>query len=82
MGHNNGPSLWNIIGQRAGKQPGFEYSEAFRKVDFIWTEQLLDIWLQDPAKFIAGNTMMSLGVKDPQQRADLIEYLKTFSEQK
>lgn len=80
IGHNNGPSLWNIFGQQAGRQPGFEYSESFRKVDFRWTPALMDLWLQDPGKFVPGNQMMSLGVGNAQDRADLIEYLKTFSE--
>lgn len=80
IGHNNGPSLWNIVGQQAGKQAGFEYSASFKAVDFVWTAALLDIWLQDPAKFVPGNLMMSPGIQDAQQRADLIAYLITFSE--
>lgn len=80
VGHNNGPSLWNIIGQPAGKQEGFDYSASFKAVDFSWTPALLDIWLQGPARFVPGNLMMSPGIQDAQQRADLIAYLATFSE--
>lgn len=80
VGHNNGPSLWNIFGQPAGKQLGFDYSEAMRNASFVWTPELMDVWLTDPARFMPGNMMMSLGIADPQDRADIIEYLKTFSE--
>jgi cytochrome c len=80
VGHNNGPSLWNIFGQQVGSQPGFDYSEALKNADFVWTEQLMDVWLRDPARFMPGNMMMSNGISDSQQRADLIAYLRQFSE--
>ena len=80
VGHNNGPALWNIFGQAAGKQAGFDYSLAFRNVNFVWTPQLMDIWLQDPVKFVPGNKMMSLGISSARDRADLIAYLQLFSE--
>lgn len=80
MGHNNGPNLHRIFGKVAGKQPGFAYySETFRNAQFVWTPQLLDLWLANPRAMFPGSTMMSLGVPDPQQRADLIAYLKQAS---
>lgn len=82
VGHNNGPSLWNIFGQQVGSQEGFDYSSALLDARFTWTPELLDLWLQDPRKFLPGNMMMSAGVQDAQRRADLIEYLKKFSEPK
>ena len=81
VGHNNGPSLWNIFNTRVGSQPGFEYySEALKSADFVWTPALMDVWLADPQKFLPGNMMMSPGLPNAQDRADVIEYLKTFSE--
>ncbi len=80
MGHNNGPSLHRIFGQVAGKQPGFEhYSETFREAEFVWTPQLLFLWLADPLAMFPGTTMMARGIPDPQRRADLIAYLKRAS---
>lgn len=80
LAHNNGPSLWAIFGKTAGKQAGFDYSQPFRRAQFVWTPQLMDVWLQDPSKFLLGNMMMNPGVPDPQDRADLIRYLQTFKE--
>ena len=81
VGHNNGPSLWNIFNKRVGSQPGFEYySDALTQADFVWTPALMNVWLADPQRFLPGNMMMSLGIEDAQDRADVIEYLKTFSE--
>ena len=80
MGHNNGPSLHRIFGKVAGKQPGFEYySATFRNATFVWTPALLDAWLADPRAMFPESAMMSLGVPDPQRRADLIAYLKRAS---
>lgn len=80
VGHNNGPALWNIFGTVVGSQEGFDYySDVLRQAEFVWTPELLDLWLQDVRAFLPGNMMMSNGVPDPRQRADLIEYLKQFA---
>lgn len=80
-GHQNGPSLWNVWGRRAGTQEGFAYySKALEDSGLVWTPEYLDAWLADPRGFIPGNMMMSLGVPDPQSRADLIAYLLQFRE--
>lgn len=79
IGHHNGPSLHAIFGKVAGKQAGFdEYSDTFKNAQFEWTPELLFVWLGDVDGMFPETTMMSLGVPDPQQRADLIEYLERF----
>ncbi len=76
MGHNNGPNLHRIFGKVVGKQPGFEYySETFKSAQFVWTPQLMYMWLKDPMAMFPDSTMMSLGVPDAQARADLIAFL-------
>ena len=80
MGHNNGPNLSGIFGMVAGKQPGFEYySEYFGQAQFVWTPQMMYAWLENPMKMFPESSMMSLGVPDPQDRADLIAYLMQAS---
>lgn len=80
MGHNNGPNLHRIFGKVAGKQAGFEYySETFREAQFVWTPELLWLWLADPLAMFPDTTMMSRGVADPQDRADLVAYLMRAS---
>jgi cytochrome c len=80
LGHNNGPSLWSIIGQEAGSQSGFEYSEVFQQANFVWTPELMNVWIESPRQFLPGNMMMSVPVKNPQQRADIIAYLLKYKE--
>jgi len=80
MGHNNGPNLHRIFGKVAGKQEGFAYySETFKAARFVWTPQLMFAWLENPMAMFPGSAMMSLGVPDPQQRADLIAFLQQAS---
>ena len=77
MGHNFGPNLNRIFGKVAGKQVGFEYySDTFQEAKFVWTPQLMSAWLIDPMAMFPESSMMSRGVPDEQQRADLIEFLK------
>jgi cytochrome c len=76
MGHNTGPNLHRIFGQVAGKQPGFDdYSETFRAASFVWTPEMMYAWLENPMAMFPESTMMSLGVPDAQDRADLVTFL-------
>ena len=80
MGHNNGPNLHRIFGKVAGKQDGFAYySDTFKAARFVWTPQLMYRWLENPTAMFPDSSMMSLGVPDPQRRADLIAFLQQAS---
>jgi cytochrome c len=71
-----GPSLHNIIGRPAGQVAGFNYSPANKNSGITWTEQELYNYLEDPRAKIPGTIMAFVGLKDSQQRADVIAYLK------
>ncbi len=80
MGHNNGPNLHRIFGKVAGKQQGFDYySDEFKAAQFVWTPELMFVWLENPMAMFPGSSMMSLGVPDAQRRADLIAFLMQAS---
>jgi cytochrome c len=79
-GHGNGPNLHRIFGKVAGKQEGFKYySPEFKAARYVWTPNVLYIWLENPMASLPTTTMMSAGVPDPQERADLIAYLELVS---
>ena len=73
-----GPSLFGIVGRRAGTEPGFVYSDAMSRLDRVWTRQTLDVYLADPPGNVPGTKMVFAGLKDAAQRADLIAYLATL----
>lgn len=80
--HRIGPNLFGIFGRKAGSLASFEYSEAWKRADFIWTERTLDRYLIAPRKMIPYNRMPFDGISLPQDRADLIAYLKKVTRKK
>jgi cytochrome c len=44
----------------------------------VWTEAELNTYLLDPRKHMPGNKMAFAGLKEDQDRLDLIAYLKTY----
>jgi cytochrome c len=74
-----GPRHAGLFGRHAGGVPGFPYSAAMKKAGasgLAWNDETLDKFLQNPTKFIPGTRMTYAGIKDDQERADLIAYLK------
>jgi len=78
--NKSGPSLHGVIGRVAGSVSGFNYSQANRASGVTWTEQELFDYLENPRLRIPGTTMAFAGIRNPQQRADVIAYIKTASE--
>jgi len=72
-----GPRLRNVYGRKAASVPGFEYSEALKKVAAPWDEAALERWLSDPDA-VAPGTDMTFQVKDADERKALIAYLKSL----
>ena len=77
-----GPVLNGIIGRKAGTIDGFAYSDANKASGaggLVWTEEVLFKYLESPLVFMKGTKMAFVGLKDPQDRKDVIAYLKKFS---
>jgi cytochrome c len=77
-----GPVLNDIIGRKAGTIDGFAYSDANKTSGdggLVWTEEVLFKYLENPLVFMKGTKMAFAGLKDPQDRKDVIAYLKKFS---
>ncbi len=74
-----GPNQFGLVGSHFAHAEGYAYSPALVAMkDKKWTEQALSDFLANPKKYIAGNKMSFAGIKDPQERANLIAYLKTL----
>ena len=74
-----GPILWGIFGNHIMHLDGFAYSEAFQsKKGLIWNEENLGHFLENPKGFVPGTKMSFPGLKSPQDRADVLAYLKTL----
>jgi cytochrome c len=76
-----GPILNGIVGRKAGTIEGFNYSDANKKAGadgWVWTEEKMMEYLLNPRAAMPGNKMAYAGLKDEQDRKDLIAYLKKF----
>lgn len=72
-----GPSLAELWNRKAGSLTSFpRYSHALQSSDVVWNDKTLDEWLKDPEHVVPGNQMTFPGVKDAQQRADILAFLK------
>jgi cytochrome c len=70
-----GPSLYGVVGRKAGSVEGFAYSEANKGSGKTWDEATLYEYLENPQGYIPGTKMAFAGLKKPQERADVIAYL-------
>jgi cytochrome c len=74
--HNRvGPRHCGLFGRKAGTLKGYQYSAAMKKYGVTWNAKTLDHFLENPMKAVPGTKMGYAGIKDPQERADLIAYL-------
>ena len=71
-----GPHLVGIIGRPAGSVEGFKYSDAMKESGITWNEETIAAYLADPRGYIKGNRMAFAGLKDEEDIADLLAYLK------
>jgi cytochrome c len=77
-----GPNLWDVVGHNV-IHADFDYSDAMRakgEEGMEWTFENLDHFIDNPKGFIPGTAMSFAGDKDPGQRADIIAYLRTLSD--
>jgi cytochrome c2 len=72
-----GPVLFGVYGRRAGAVPGYHYSAALKDALITWNAANLDRWLKGPPAFIPGVNMQAK-VDSPQDRQDIIAYLKSL----
>ncbi|MEM7781066.1 MAG: cytochrome c family protein [Pseudomonadota bacterium] len=72
-----GPSLYGVIGREAGSIEGFNYSDANANSGLTWTPEIMFDYLEAPREYMPGTRMAYPGLKDPQDRADLIAYLES-----
>ena len=73
-----GPTLFGVVGRKAGSVDGFRYSEANKGSAVTWTPEILEKYLVDPKKFMPGTNMAFAGLKKDSERADVISYLETL----
>ena len=78
-----GPQLNGVFGRPAGSVEGYRYSVGLKRENadgLIWTRETLDAYIENPKALVSKTRMNFRGIKDAQQRADLLAYLRLFSD--
>ncbi len=76
--NGTGPSLHGVVGRDVGAYPGYSFSGALAAVADVWSPENLDGFLAAPRDYAPGTKMTYNGLKDAEDRADLIAYLQTI----
>ncbi len=75
-----GPNLYGIIGSKHAHMAGFDYSDAMKAMPGNWDFAELNEFLYSPRAHVPGTKMTFAGIKDDQQRANVIAWLRTLSD--
>ncbi len=78
-----GPHLNGLFGRRAAAHDGFAYSKSMTRagVDgLIWTATTLEAYIENPRTLVSKTRMSYRGMPDPQDRANLLAFLRRHSD--
>jgi cytochrome c len=75
-----GPHLWGVVDRQRAHESGFEYSAALKEKGGTWTYDELDHFLANPKTYVPGTKMAFAGIQAPQERADVIAYLRSLAD--
>ncbi len=78
-----GPNLWNVVGGPKAHIEGFNYSQALRaaaEAGGVWNYEELNQFLAGPRAYLPGTTMTYAGLRNEQDRANLIVYMRSLSD--
>jgi cytochrome c len=80
--NKTGPGIYDVVERLIGSHPGFAYSQVMQdhnaKGDH-WTYDNLNHFLTSPKAFAPGTKMTFAGVKNDEERANIIAFLSTLS---
>lgn len=78
-----GPNLWNIVNGSMAHLDDFNYSGAMSEradAGGVWGFEELDAFLANPKAYMDGTSMAFAGLRKPEDRADMIVYLRSLSD--
>jgi cytochrome c len=79
-----GPNLWGVVDRPIASHEGFSYSSGMKEFSqngsVKWDYDHLSKFLTNPKADVKGTAMTFAGLKKPEDRADIIAYLRTLSD--
>lgn len=74
-----GPNLWGIVGSEKGAHEGFSYSKGMKEKGGKWDFDALAHFIHKPNSYIKGTKMSFAGLKDTNDLANVLVYLRSLS---
>jgi cytochrome c len=82
-GNRAGPTLHGIFGRKIATAPGYNFSEAFKRLDIVWTpETVSKLFELGPQRFTPGTKMPEQVITNPEDRAALVRFLEMATKPK
>lgn len=78
-----GPQLNSLFGRTAGTVEDVKYSKNMIRMGndgLVWTAKTLDAYIENPRALVSKTRMSFRGIKDAEDRANLIAYLRVYSD--
>ncbi|KLK94377.1 cytochrome C [Microvirga vignae] len=75
-----GPNLYGVVGRPVASHEGFNYSAALKGKGGEWTYDTLFAFIHNPKQTVPGTIMAFAGIAQDKERADLLAYLRTLSD--
>jgi len=73
--NKKGPSLFAILGRKSASISDFNYSDAMRSKNTVWTAEAISDYIKAPKKLVPGGKMKYDGLAEDASRADIIAFL-------
>lgn len=81
--NRTGPGIYDIVGQEIAHHEGFAYSDILNEMGAageVWDYEHLDSFLESPRSYAPGTKMTFAGLSNPMDRANLIAFLRSLSD--
>ncbi len=78
-----GPHLNSLFGRKAASIEGYRYSDSLQRAasnGLEWHADTLSEYVKDPRTFASGTRMSYAGMKDEDERRDLLAFLRVYSD--
>ena len=76
--NKKGPTLFAVVGRKAGAVADATYSDPLKASGITWTPERIDAYVANPRKVVPGGKMKYDGLASSAERADLLAYLATL----
>lgn len=82
QGNRAGPTLAGVFGRRIATAPGYNFSDALKRLDIVWTpETVAKLFEIGPQAYTPGTKMPEQRIGSEQDRAALVQFLERATKQ-